>query len=201
MPRERGIRLSPPPCRQEPGEGARQPSPRSARPRRRLLAPLLTALIAFLIAGIVVLITTGSFVNPSRPTRRSSRARGLDWFLAGSSCRRPALLGRPVWFPWNINHFEPRAASTSSRRCCCGHRSSLTGLAVAFAFRCGLFNIGGQGQYLVGSIAAVMVGAELASRRPAGYPARGDLDARRHVAGQLWPGSPACSRRPSARTR
>jgi simple sugar transport system permease protein len=31
----------------------------------------------------------------------------------------------------------------------------LTGLAVAFAFRCGLFNIGGQGQYVVGSIVAV----------------------------------------------
>ena len=38
----------------------------------------------------------------------------------------------------------------------------LTGLAVAFAFRAGLFNIGGQGQYIVGSIAAVWVGSELA---------------------------------------
>ena len=28
----------------------------------------------------------------------------------------------------------------------------LTGLAVAFAFRCGLFNIGGQGQYIVGAV-------------------------------------------------
>ena len=35
----------------------------------------------------------------------------------------------------------------------------LTGLAVAFAFRCGLFNIGGQGQYIVGSIFAVWVGS------------------------------------------
>jgi simple sugar transport system permease protein len=35
----------------------------------------------------------------------------------------------------------------------------LTGLAVAFAFRCGLFNIGGQGQYLVGSFMAVWVGS------------------------------------------
>ena len=34
----------------------------------------------------------------------------------------------------------------------------LTALAVAFAFRCGLFNIGGQGQYLVGFIAALWVG-------------------------------------------
>src|SRR6266566_49160 len=33
----------------------------------------------------------------------------------------------------------------------------LTGLAVAFAFRCGLFNIGGQGQYNLGAIVAVLV--------------------------------------------
>ena len=34
----------------------------------------------------------------------------------------------------------------------------LTGLAVAFAFRCGMFNIGGQGQYAMGAITAVWVG-------------------------------------------
>lgn len=33
-----------------------------------------------------------------------------------------------------------------------------TGLAIAFAFRCGLFNIGVEGQLLVGSIAAAYVG-------------------------------------------
>ncbi|MGH2802255.1 MAG: ABC transporter permease, partial [Thermoleophilaceae bacterium] len=38
----------------------------------------------------------------------------------------------------------------------------LTGLAVAFAFRAGLFNIGGQGQYIVGAIAAVWVGSSFA---------------------------------------
>ena len=35
----------------------------------------------------------------------------------------------------------------------------LVGLAVAFAFRCGLFNIGGQGQYLAGAILAVWIGS------------------------------------------
>ena len=39
----------------------------------------------------------------------------------------------------------------------------LTGLAVAFAFRCGLFNIGGQGQYLAGSTAAILIATELPS--------------------------------------
>lgn len=34
----------------------------------------------------------------------------------------------------------------------------LTGLSVAFAFRCGLFNIGAEGQFIIGSIAAVWAG-------------------------------------------
>jgi len=33
-----------------------------------------------------------------------------------------------------------------------------TGLSVAFAFRCGLFNIGGEGQVLIGSFLATWVG-------------------------------------------
>ena len=40
----------------------------------------------------------------------------------------------------------------------------LTGIAVAFAFRCGMFNIGGQGQYLAGAIVGVIVAAELPLR-------------------------------------
>ena len=38
----------------------------------------------------------------------------------------------------------------------------LTGLAVAFAFRCGLFNIGGQGQWTMGAIVSVWVGSSWA---------------------------------------
>ncbi|HYF95775.1 MAG TPA: ABC transporter permease [Symbiobacteriaceae bacterium] len=34
----------------------------------------------------------------------------------------------------------------------------ITGLAVALAFRCGLFNIGGEGQYLIGQLAAAWAG-------------------------------------------
>ena len=34
----------------------------------------------------------------------------------------------------------------------------LTGLSVAFAFRTGLFNIGAEGQFIIGSLAAVLVG-------------------------------------------
>ncbi len=37
----------------------------------------------------------------------------------------------------------------------------LTGVSVAFAFKTGLFNIGAEGQYIVGTIAAVLVGTQL----------------------------------------
>ncbi len=42
----------------------------------------------------------------------------------------------------------------------------LTGLAVGFAFRCGLFNIGGQGQYIVGAVLAVWIGSSFESLNP-----------------------------------
>ncbi|GHU85240.1 ABC transporter permease [Clostridia bacterium] len=37
----------------------------------------------------------------------------------------------------------------------------LTGLSVAFAFKCGLFNIGAEGQYMIGVLVATLVGAKL----------------------------------------
>ena len=37
----------------------------------------------------------------------------------------------------------------------------LTGISVAFAFKTGLFNIGAEGQYIIGSVVAMMVGVSL----------------------------------------
>jgi simple sugar transport system permease protein len=42
----------------------------------------------------------------------------------------------------------------------------LTALALAFAFRCGLFNIGGQGQYIAGTIFAVWLGTSFVHLNP-----------------------------------
>ena len=62
----------------------------------------------------------------------------------------------------------------------------LVGLAVAFAFRCGLFNIGGNGQYLVGLICANWIGVSFAEHGPPGtHPAR---DHGGGAAGAVWAG-------------
>ena len=46
----------------------------------------------------------------------------------------------------------------------------LTGVSVAFAFKTGLFNIGAEGQYLAGTICAVLVGAKLNLPAPIQIP-------------------------------
>jgi general nucleoside transport system permease protein len=127
-----------------------------------LVAPLLTVLLAFLISGVVVLITTGSIGDTLQTYRAIFRGTGLSWFFhVGSYSVALPFTDTHVWFPWNTDAFVSTAASNLQQTLVLWIVLVLTGLAVAFAFRCGLFNIGGQGQYLAGSTAAVIVASEL----------------------------------------
>ena len=42
----------------------------------------------------------------------------------------------------------------------------LTGLAVAFAFRCGVWNIGAEGQYLIGTLVTTWIATSIANLPP-----------------------------------
>ncbi len=127
-----------------------------------LVAPLLTVLLAFLISGLVVLATTGSVGDTLQTYRAIFRGTGLSWlFDVGSFQIGVPFTSAHVWFPWNTSELESVAAANLQQTLILWVALVLTGLAVAFAFRCGLFNIGGQGQYLAGSIGAVIVATEL----------------------------------------
>ena len=106
-----------------------------------VVVPVLTALLAFLLGGLVVLVTGH---DPIATYLAIFKGTGLQWF-----------------FPWPIED-RALAAVNLQQTLILTTPLILTGLAVAFAFRAGLFNIGGQGQYVMGSIAAVWVGSELA---------------------------------------
>jgi simple sugar transport system permease protein len=106
------------------------------------LIPVLTTLIAFLAGGIVVLLTGH---NPFSTYKAVFNGTGLQWL-----------------FPWVSGGSRSAAASNLQQTLLVATPLLLTGLAVAFAFRCGLFNIGGQGQYTVGEIMAVWVGSSFA---------------------------------------
>ncbi len=101
--------------------------------------PLLTTLIAFLAAGVIVLLTGH---NPFSTYKAIFNGTGLNWL-----------------FPWVGGSERSTAAFELQQTLLIATPLLLTGLAVAFAFRAGLFNIGGQGQYTVGLIAAVWVGS------------------------------------------
>jgi len=107
-----------------------------------IVVPLLTAVLAFFVGGLVILITGH---NPISTYKAIFNGTGLNWI-----------------FPWISSDDRTTAALNLQQTLITTTPLILTGLAVAFAFRCGLFNIGGQGQYLIGSYAAVWVGSSFA---------------------------------------
>ncbi len=112
-----------------------------------LLAPVLTAVLAFLVGGLVVFVTTGK--NPLTTYRAIFDGAGFNWF-----------------FPWVTGNERSLAALNMQQTLIATTTLILTGLAVAFAFRCGLFNIGGTGQYIAGAVFAVWIGSSFAGMNP-----------------------------------
>jgi general nucleoside transport system permease protein len=104
-----------------------------------VIVPLLTALLAFFIGGLVVLITGN---DPIATYKAIFEGTGFQWL-----------------FPWVTGDDRTTAGLNLQQTLILTTPLILVGLAVAFAFRAGLFNIGGQGQYIVGSIMAVWVGS------------------------------------------
>jgi ABC-type uncharacterized transport system permease subunit len=107
-----------------------------------VVVPVLTAVLAFLLGGVAVLLVGK---DPISTYEAIWKGTGLQWI-----------------FPWTTGDDRDLAALNLQQTLIITTPLILTGLAVAFAFRAGLFNIGGQGQYIVGSIAAVWVGSEFA---------------------------------------
>src|SRR5688572_22690393 len=127
-----------------------------------VLAPIITVILAFFISGIVVLLTTKDLGDTIATYRAIFRGSGLSWFFeVGSYDIGLPFSDARVWFPWNTDDIESLAASNLQQTLILWTALVLTGLAVAFAFRCGLFNIGGTGQYLAGSTAAILVSTNL----------------------------------------
>ncbi|HEY4348063.1 MAG TPA: ABC transporter permease [Gaiellaceae bacterium] len=102
-----------------------------------LIVSLITTTIAFLVGGIVVLVTGH---DPIGTYRAIFRGTGFTWLIPGFGDRTA-----------EATNLQQTLLDTTPLILC--------GLAVGFAFRCGMFNIGGQGQYFAGSYAAVITGS------------------------------------------
>jgi ABC-type uncharacterized transport system permease subunit len=131
------------------------------------VTPILTAAVAFVIGGLVVLVTTHK--NPLNTYKEIFNGTGLNWL-----------------FPWVHGADRADAALNLQQTLIYATALVLTGLAVAFAFRCGLFNIGGQGQYIVGSVVGAQMGIWFASMSPVPHVLLAVVAA--SLAGAAWGG-------------
>ena len=120
--------------------------PSVSRTGRALLVPLTTVVIAFVVAGLVMGLTG---TNPFKTYVSIFDGTGLNWL-----------------FPWVGGQTRTIASQDLQQTLVATAPLILTGLAVAFAFRAGLFNIGAQGQYTVGSVLAIWVGTSFTHMNP-----------------------------------
>jgi simple sugar transport system permease protein len=130
-----------------------------------VVVPVLTALLAFLIGGVVV-AATGH--NPLLAYRDIFNGAGLNW----------------IFHP--TTNIVNTAAYNLSQTLLQTTTLILCGLAVAFAFRCGMFNIGGQGQYFVGLYTANWIGVDFAGMNKALHIVLAIAAAT--LAGAIWAG-------------
>jgi simple sugar transport system permease protein len=108
-----------------------------------IVMPVVTTLFAFAMAMIVI-AATGH--DPFKAFRGIFNGTGLNWF-----------------FPWVMGDARTEAAFNLQQTLLVTTALILTGFAVSFAFKCGLFNIGGQGQYILGAFVSMWVGTSWVS--------------------------------------
>jgi simple sugar transport system permease protein len=153
---------------QTEGEAARSPAALTAfrRGASGILVPVITTILAFVAGGLVVLATGH---DPLTTYSSIFNGTGLNWL-----------------FPWVGGAERATAAGNLQQTLIQTTPLILVGLAVAFAFRAGMFNIGGQGQYTVGAIAAVWVGSSFGGLPSVLHIALAIIAAA--LAGALWGG-------------
>jgi simple sugar transport system permease protein len=99
--------------------------------------PIVTTIFALLM-GMVVVAATGH--NPLTAFKGIFDGTGLNWL-----------------FPWVQGQARTDAAFNLQQTLIVTSTLILAGFAVSFAFKCGMFNIGGNGQYIMGALVSVWI--------------------------------------------
>ena len=135
---------------------------RFGRTARGILLPLLALLSAFIVGGLIIILTDAELIGMW--TSDPIGAIGASWSAVASSYG--ALFRGSIGDPGELfsaittldldalrEAFDPLSETLVSTT-----PLIFTGLSVALAFRAGLFNIGAEGQLYVGALLAAIVG-------------------------------------------
>jgi general nucleoside transport system permease protein len=113
-----------------------------------IIVPLITVIFAFVMSGIIVAATQHSIHTALVVFKEIFYGSGLNW------------IAHPTTNLFNTSAYNLSQTLLQTTPLI------LTGLAVAFAFRCGMFNIGGNGQYIVGLLVANWLGVRFPGLNP-----------------------------------
>ncbi|RBP68144.1 nucleoside ABC transporter membrane protein [Brevibacterium sanguinis] len=146
------------------------------------LVSVLAIVLALLLGGILIAVSDAEVIAAAQ-TIGSAPGAFLSTLFSTIGDAYSALF-RGAVFDWNARTTE-RAIRPLTESLVSGTPLILTGLGIALAFRSGLFNIGGQGQVIIGATIAGFLGYAL--HLPAGVhmlvAALGGL-----IGGAIWAG-------------
>jgi len=150
-------------------EGAEKPTPRWRRFLQPLLVPFLAILTAFVISGLFIILSDmevlSAYANLFQDPGQALQATWKSVSTAYGALFKGSI-GNPSDLYRGLSALAETGDTTLLRKAAYPLSESLTnsvpyifaGLAVALGFRCGLFNIGVEGQILIGGLASVWVG-------------------------------------------
>jgi general nucleoside transport system permease protein len=157
---------------------------------RRALVPSLAVLTALILGGIVIIVTDIEHLSTIGTDPVGALVGAVGGVLNGYGAMLTGAFGHPDRIGAAFADPTPRTIATAIRplteTLVAATPLIFVGLAVAVSFRTGMFNIGGDGQLVIGALGATFVGVSL---QTSGLPSLVILVlaiAGATVAGGLW---------------
>jgi general nucleoside transport system permease protein len=139
---------------------------------RRLAVPLLAVLTALIVGGIVIILTDFENLKNIGTDPLGTLGGAIQGVLAAYGAMLAGAFGDPSRIltalqTGNVNDIS-RAIRPLTETLVSATPLIFTGLAISISFRAGMFNIGGDGQLLIGAMAATIAAIVLDGVLPSG---------------------------------
>jgi ABC-type uncharacterized transport system permease subunit len=127
---------------------------------RKALVPTLSVLTALILGGVVIILTDFEHLSQLGTDPVGAILGAIGGVLNGYGAMLAGAFGDPVRIQQAFQTGAPRDIATAIRPITETLVSStpliFAGLGVAISFRAGMFNIGGDGQLIIGALASTM---------------------------------------------
>jgi general nucleoside transport system permease protein len=132
---------------------------------RRALVPSLAVLTALILGGVVIIITDIEHLSRLGSDPVGAIGGAIGGVINGYGAMLAGAFGNPDRIAAAFENPGPRTIATAIRpiteTLVAATPLIFVGLAVAISFRTGMFNIGGDGQLIMGALGATFVGVSL----------------------------------------